>query len=310
MKLRVILNFAALLALLLAALPILAQDGFTEDEQELIATVTEALDQLYALDSYAFEATQTIEQDITAPVGSENRVLTEMVQNMEGEITMRDDGVASRQLLQQTMNMEITGQGSANQELTMEFVIVDGVVYVNITEASGAGAEQFPQGWINLNEDPALLPGAELYDVEALTEGISTMLPLIELNEDTVASITAEPPETIDGREFQVIAIEWNTPGYLEQAEDMLDALLNLEALGLNSEAFMDELFSGLTISQRLWIDVETGYIHQFEQTQKLDIELSAEATNSFAMEMRQTVTTTMALSDFNATFTIEAPTE
>lgn len=303
----------AMLVLLVSALPVQAQDGgqdgdFSEEELALIERLADAFESFYALDSYAMAMEQAMIQVVTSDEMPGVEITVDLAQDIEGLVRLEEGGetVASDQVLEQEMLMEMPGTGPIEQTMTMESVIVGGNYYVRVPESSPPGTG-FPTEWVNLTENPEAFPGADAFNLDTMTGLGNGLLQQLAVNETTVATIEELGTEEIDGQEMVIIQVKWNTRAMVESGAFGLDELLNLDAFEVDADALLDEFLDTASIVQRVWIGEDDGLIHRVEMDMSTMLEFDA-GQGVGMMSLEQEITNYGTFSEFNEPVEIVAP--
>jgi hypothetical protein len=225
------------LTLLLAALPVSAQDGDSANLEYISA----AYDNLFASGSFRAEVEQTSDQIITAD-NDEDTVLTatadsEILANVE-------DG----QFTQMSVFMEISTESDEDEtqefEFALESILLDDTTYVRIGGLSDVLQGAFPEGWFDLS-DPETNMGMEAGLSSTLTQLQSLLM--YPLDESTVASVTELPEDDVDGEDVRVFEVTLLPAALL--AHPILEN--PQEMAGSVDESFLENV----TYTQRVYIN-------------------------------------------------------
>ncbi|NDJ86802.1 MAG: hypothetical protein GYB66_13025 [Chloroflexi bacterium] len=328
-------------ALLLVVWPVHAQDGDGEADTdltraEMIDLVITAYDNLRAAQYYSFEINQTQEQVVGSGVGLRRATLhTEsVISDASGQVQLDPSGelVASELSMTQTTITYVQDQdrNALDIALTLELILLDGTLYMQVTEVSGEihetalediGNEDrmdevlatFPTGWVNMSESPETMQGYLSY----LTDGEE--IPLLEgLNLEALTEIGTTPALTPE----MFVAIsegESTADTYIFNVE--LDASMYYEAMGLSAviddetlagdaTSMLEQLFAGMTISQEITLTITENSVlpERVETAILVDVSFSEEATDGVPLDLTMETDSTLTYSSIGNEFEITAP--
>ncbi len=283
---------------------VVAQDDDLSDEDlELVEYVDDAFNKVLTFDSTFMSGIQTIEQVIVAG-GQE--VTQNIVQDMSGWLTFSDMAPEGIDLtLVQTLE-QIVGLQVVTVDLSMDMRLVEEVLYVRVYDLAPELEAIFPDGWVNVNEDAASVPGFELINPEQMTSGATSgiMLPFNEATVITIEELNREMLE--DDSEARVFEIELDPLALLE-FEEMQAALgmFNDDQLGVDMESLMQDMMAGATYTVQAWVDAEEHVLRRVEVTLAVDTQIDMLGQS---MDLAQTTFNNLTYSDFNEPVEIELP--
>ncbi len=193
------LVFAALIALLLGTFG--AAQAQSAVDPTLLASITQAFDQTRASTSLHIESQQLIARE-------------------SSEFAMQAQSSASWTLAAGTAGWNLSGAqttltqfGDTPTESTIEYVVLDGVTYLNLdgVQMGGGGqdAQTLPQGWFEVSAeigDPAQTPMRGIASTENLAVQAFGGL-IYPITAESVTSVVELPSDTIDGQTMQVYQI-------------------------------------------------------------------------------------------------------
>lgn len=297
----------ALLVLLCATLLLTIQANAQEDDtQAILDNINTAYANFAALTSYGV----TVEQDLSQnfyDVASDGLLVSMTInQQIEAQIIVGSPTTLST-TLSQDLTLEMPAYALTQiMNTTAETRLIDGAYYLRF----GENDYGLPTYWVNMNEDAALVPGAEIYDIEALSNVASFAIPTQAIEASMIDSLRELPAEMQDGQKLRGFELVWNPD--IVRATDMfsLSSVLNLEALGGNTEQFVEEYLANLTFSQQIWIGVEDNLPHRITATLTVGGTLSAAAVEGGPLDFDQVVKADNTYHSFNAEFAINPPNE
>lgn len=288
---------------LILPVSVAAQD---DEKQAYIDYLNAAYANFNAMSSYGVTVGQAIDQSFYN-VGSEELLLTMTIdQHQEGQAILgTPNAVASS--LTQTLTMSIPIY-NVNQsiETTAEAILVDGVYYLRF----GENEIGLPTTWVNMNENPNQVPGAEIYNVDALSNMAGLSLPTQPIDVAMIDHITTLPPEILEDQKLRGFELVWNTRAIRETDVFNLVALLNVESMGGDTERFVEDYLANFTFTQRVWIGINDNLPHRIETVMEVDTTISAAAIEGGPMDLVQTTAVVVSFHSFNVAFDITAPIE
>jgi len=188
--------------------------------------------------------------------------------------------------------------------MKMDMTIVDGIVYVQVYDTTGNLVGQFPEGWVNVSENPSAIPGMNLLNIEQLADMIRPVA--YALDKDTVNSISEQPRETLDGQEMRVFTLVLNSKGLSESSTfKQVASAFNSSALGVDAEQLINDMLKGATLDIRIWIGAEDNMLHKTSATLRIDANLSVSGQN---LNLKQTSEGEFTFTNFNEPVEILAP--
>jgi len=257
------------LMLVVPSHPISAQDT---PDPELVNYVVGAFEQLNAVESYGVSGSQTTAMEMMYE-GSAIDVSAESTFDAQFQPTSGGNIKAAVATVNGDVDLAAGGE-AASISVTAEVIFIALKQYfrLEIDAPAGAGLD-VPYEWyvIDMSELAGVTEEAGIdFDVLAQTTGNKFLSDLyIPITSDAVQAIREEAPEVLDGREYRVfsvtIAPEGTVPDELGNLLDVAELQAQLEAAegGANSDAALlaniDQLMDAMTITEAIWIDVETG---------------------------------------------------
>lgn len=311
MKLKGLILLILISALLIVPVAS-AQDTLSADEVELLEFVAAAYSNMEALTGYSMQGSQATSQNITSTVGQTEVAIVQVIdQDLRGSIEFLGDGEAATQVeVIQNIQMDMPNQPQIVVDMTMEFIVVDGVAYVEVRDvAPAAVAASFPRGWINLNKDASSIPGMELLNSDQFA-GMMTSPFVYNLTETTVTGITELDSEEIDGQSMRVFVVVVDVKALLEDeavAEAM--GLFNFEQLGVDMEKVLEAFGEDSSMKLTVWIGIDDNFVHRIDAEQRALLDFGPEVIGQ-AMTIDQTIGMSMSIANFNESFGITAPEE
>ncbi|RMF81194.1 MAG: hypothetical protein D6737_05745 [Chloroflexi bacterium] len=302
-----------IVALLLVALPVGAQEGnLSAEEEELLKVVVVGFENFQNLSSFSSEANQTTDQTIVVGRGDGATVVE---QSIEQSISGRLDGGVGEPLtveivIAQDIVIESGALPATETSQTIDMVVADDNLYVRFRDVTPlAVAAVFPDGWVNVTREPGRIPGFEVFDIEQFTN-VMTNLRFFPVNNMVISRITELPSETIDGQTMRVFNVVFDSD-VLFASPEVVEAmgLLNAEQLGLDLDLFLETFGANTTLEMTLWIGVDDSMIHRADTITEL---AEADFGDAFGtgqpLSMTQLVDSSVIYDDFNAEFKIIAP--
>lgn len=277
------------------SVPVAAQGGtgFSPEEEALLKAVDRSLLVFNEVPGLAFSQVQILEQTISTP--SDPSVVFDVVTRQEivGTFSLTDaQDQNAEQLLTQDTTVTVTGVPPQMVTLVLEARLVDGVYYVRVVESSD-DTQDYPESWVNWSENPNALPGTELFNFEQLLL-IENFLAISQLANDAIISVTEAPETELDGVAVRQIVIEIDAVTFLTSDEANLAGILDPNALGADSTLFIETVFGGAVYQYVAYLDVETGFMLQTDIYLETDALLDAELAGGEAINLAQTVSTTI----------------
>lgn len=265
-------------------------------EDELIAFVKTAFDNMQTLDSYKIESYQINTQHTTSPnvssnTGSQKEIIAQIrfhpnhkTYDMYGKVIGTFSYLSGLNSSQEVIQ-------SANYE--NELIVLDGIFYVRFS----GDIEDMTIGWIAAKDYPSL----NMLSLQELQTriGISEFFPrFFDLN--TIASVMELQSEIINDREMRVFEITLDMEKLLlEQPETISIPLLP------NAENLVKQVASGTTYIQRVWIGAADNFVYRTETKQNTNISFE----EGFPIDtLLQEISTSTRYFDFNQSVEIEAP--
>ena len=301
MNKRLLSVVLVIFVLTFSAFSIHAQDDFSEEELDAIAVVADAYDKMAALETVYTDGTQNLVQEVSA--AGQSLEIT-LLQEIFGPSIFDEDAPAAAL----TIVQESTFSG-ISIEMTMEMIQVDDDLWVRISDVTDAYASQYPEGWVNLIENPTGVPGMELFNIDSMTSMTNTGLQY-PITEDTVATIEElDDFEEIDGIETRAFAVTLDTLALLEtEAFDALSGMMNADALGMDVNDMMTQMFENAFFDLVIWVGVDDGLVHRTDMILDIDAALSVPGAGS--VNLVQSLEASFTYTEFDDPVEIVAPEE
>ncbi|PJF43549.1 MAG: hypothetical protein CUN55_08560 [Phototrophicales bacterium] len=347
MKYRSILIITMVLALLMMAFPVIAQDGDTPtvDPVELIFAANE---NLLAAEYFGFSASQRQEQVIYSGEGRRQSKVerTTDLEISNGQIQIDASGVPQQVALTVSQSDEqlINNVSRSAATLTMnsEFRYVDGQLYIRVSRVSGTlndrAIENAPRelrsrlgtnfltGWVNVSANPEQLAedfsyltieqsGARYFDflnVDALVNlgGGLNFTPEAIIDVDTVNS---DDPNTL------IFSVELDPRVMLENLD--ITSFVDAEQMTGDVDLLLQELFDAMSITQQVTIELDSEgnpMLNSVVTTISADVTFSdgsqpidnpPNATGGVSLRLVLDSTTEVEYSSIGRAFELAAPT-
>ncbi|MBL8165635.1 MAG: hypothetical protein JNJ61_26865 [Anaerolineae bacterium] len=290
--------------LLVGALSVGAQ-GLSDGEKEAVADVGAAFEAFLELETYTSVIEQTITQNITMEMGQQTVKLSNIIsQSGTSVIQNLEDGFNMEGKLEQLVSQDM-GAGAQDMGWTLDLVIVDGVLYGRVDNATGLFATIAPEGWVNVNEDGAASPIFASINAQMLQQTYGLSYPM---NEETVTSITKLDTEELDGQVMRVFDVDYDINVLLESG--LFDATLgSMNAQpGMTQQDMRDlvtQMMEGADFQLKVWIGQDDGLVHRFESTLLVD---STVTIQGMTLPLVMDVVSSVSFSGFNEPVEITAP--
>lgn len=274
-----------------------AQDDdsrFTPEQRELIDTLNQAFTNVANLSAIRYVQTQTLNQLVSATDQPEvGEIITDLVQQIDSVVVFEEgDDFTSpsrvSQTIEQTLSVSGGGIGDQTIEQVLDVIYVDGTFYARINQISPSEDYGFPEGWFNWTENPAALPGVEVFNLEQLFS-LSSIIPSAEIAEVAFEDVRLVDEYEEDGQTFQVIEVVWDVEELYKNALFGLNQALNLEALGISTEEFLPLFIEGSSFVYRVTINTTTMLPVSITSELTSSIELPAEVFGT-PLTLEQTV--------------------
>jgi hypothetical protein len=301
MKLRRL--FPCVLVIVALFLVACSGGGLSEEDLTTLEYVSKSFQDTSSLTALHMVGGQTVNQDISAQGTTIKQTIE---QNFDGDLVLATDSTqsdATQMTLEQSLSASGAGQ-NVSGTMTMDMIITDGVVYVQVYDTTGSFSGQFPDGWVNVSENPSAIPGMNLLNIEQLAEMIRPVT--YALNKDTVNSISEQSRETVDGQEMRVFSLSLNSKGLSESSTfKQLASAFNTGSLGVDAQQIINDMLKGASLDLRLWIGTEDNLMHKSSVTVKIDANLNISGEN---VNLKQTSEGAFTFSNFNQPVEIQAP--
>jgi len=296
-------TFICLLLVIFAlSLPAFAQ----QDDEDLLAYVVAAYDNMVEIETMATTSTQFIDQTIEADGVT---VVQTIEQTIDGLLRYGEDPAAEMTLVQSLLTQ--SGSQTIEVDLTMDMIQADETFYVRIYDVSDDFATFYPAGWVNITDNPGDMPGMEMLNVEQFTDMVDTALQY-PINADTISSVEEiEDAEAIEDVETRTFALEIDLEA-LQESDEFSDiaGMFNAGAAGVDIDAMMSQMFDGATMTMEVWIGTDDQLIYRVDMVMNIDAEIEGMIAGVGVVDMVQTLTGTYTYSNFDQRFEVEAPSD
>ncbi|MDX1995548.1 MAG: hypothetical protein SF029_24405 [bacterium] len=282
---------------------------FSDEELEAIEFVSEAVDTFLALESYTAEGENVLAQDISI---AGTTITQELVQELAGDYAIDEDGMVSAAV---TINQTIDQVGAGmniSGGMVMEIVVAEETLYARVSDTTGAMAGMFPDGWVNVNENPNAIAGMSAINTDQYVNLFSSQVGY-PVNEDSIDAITElDSVEGEDGQELRVFVVEYNVD-YLDESGALDQALgaFDFTQFGLSQEdadALIESFLDGMELKTTMRIGADDGLIYGLDSDMQVEAEFSGAITQGQTMTIAQTVTYAIRFSGFNEPVEIDVP--
>ena len=317
--------FLLLILGMMLVLPIRSLYAQEPVDPELLAYVSGAFDQMNALESYTLRGDQQVLID--AQLGMQHMNVTV---NSTFEVQLQPAPGGNVRAADATVEGNAQ-MFSAGQDIEMhvfaEVIFLDLKQYFRLEiEAPPEVGMNFPDEWfvMDLSELEGVVDddmGIE-FELLAQASGNGFMTDFFVLvNDDTVKTMEENEAETIDGRDYRVFTVaihpEGTIPDELTTFLDVTELQAQIEMSEGDSDvetAIMAQLramMDAITVSEQIWIDVETGLpqriILEADYSEMLSMmgELDTEMAGTYGTMKKWSDVT---IGDINAPFTAEPP--
>lgn len=263
MRLRL---FACLLLVLCAALPAAAQDAtpeVTAESSDARAFVEQALANFAELPSYHFaygvrmEATFSMDDPLAT---------TATISSVEGDVLANGDSYVSI-YMQSGTSLELA---EATPPLIVERTVFNGRSALNFELENTIYEDMFPfeDGWQSYDDMIAASNGDLSTQAGIDTVNNAALAGTLFADSAFIQSVTERDPETIDGVELRVFAVEYDAVGLMltntpaDERPGLQELLQSLDLIAT----------SDLTATTRFWIGAEDAQIYraQFSYTSNI----------------------------------------
>ena len=282
------------------------EDTLGDEDLELIEYVGEAFTNMAELETVATEAEQTIDQTIEAA----GQTITQVIDQTVTGVTIFGDDLA----LESTVVQEITtvaGFQNVTLDMTMDMVAVDDALWVQVRDVSAIVANQFPNGWVDLSEDPMAIPGMELFDLDQMMQQTNSGLNY-PITPEAVSSIAEIDEAEIDDQTMRVFEILIDWQGFInsEQFETMRSMFNPGGVDGVDVDAMMNQMFNGANIELVVYIGADDQLVHQVDIVMNIAAEIEGMIPGVATVDMVQDLTGSYRYFDFNEDAEITAPSD
>ncbi|MDX2078723.1 MAG: hypothetical protein SFZ02_19985 [bacterium] len=288
------------LLLIVLALPL---SVFAQSEDDItIDDIENAFAALYKNDSIRMEGETIVDQTITF---SGSVIEQTIVQDITGEMQFEDTqliGLTSQ--LNQTLtanSMGTTTEGS----MLMEMIYVDEILYMKVSETTGALVGIYPDGWINLTEDGDSVEALALLNLDNLLNTFNKPL-LYPLDDTTVNSFKSVEvdPELKLPEGTMAYALDINAEAAFNSA-DMASLFSGFEQLGIDMEDLLAQMAQGAGFDVTVYLLDEQ--VIRIEAIMTIDAEITV---SGLALQLVQSSSSIVSYTDFNFPLEITAPEE
>jgi len=298
--------------------PVMAQSsGLSANELEALALVQNANDIFKNLESFFARGEMNIAQHMLISQGGiDTQVNTITLQVISGPQVNHPDGSLSA-IMKLQQEVSIDNPVPVDLSQTMEMVIVDGDLYIQVHDVEPAfAAAVYPVGWVNLTENPDI-PAFATINAGQFANTISSSL-LLDINEATIASITELEPDTINGQLMNVINLVYDVQALYSQPEVALGlGLFDTSQLGFELQPGDLPALIGedATIDLTVWIGFNDRMLHRFDMNMDMVLDMTGFLANAniglpagTTATMNQQMNWSFVYSAFNEEFEIVAP--
>ncbi len=306
------LNLCLILSLLLifASAPVTAQNSHSADDLALIDYVQSVLDNFADEGSFRITGSQNITQTLSANIDGTKWIVDQTIdQIMNGSLQYGDaDSVAAEMDIDQVMVSAVPGQAEIEMTQEMGVVVVDDTLYMRVGRVSPEEiAAMFPQGWVNVSENPNAIPGASMIDAEAYV-GIFNTPFAYTLSAESVTSISELPEEEIDGETLRVFEMTLDLNTLFEDGQlDQLMGAFDMSAMGVNMDDLMAQMLEKATITMTTWVTAD-DVIYRVDSEMRFASIVTDLVPGLDETAIDQIVRTSFIYSDYGVDFDITAP--
>jgi hypothetical protein len=281
---------------------IAAQD---QAEDETLAYVMQAIENMTELDTVRTAVEQTIYQSFDAQGTTVNMSISQII---DGAYDNSGEDVRFSVSNAQTMDTEVGGQSQV-LEMTMDMIAVADTLWVRVhdTNPSSLGA-LFPSEWTNATEDPTQIPGFEMLALDQLLQLTNTWQ-AYPLNDETIESIEELERDELDGIEMRVFAVTYSSEGLLKTGlAEQIGQAFNAEAMGVDMEGMMQQLIEGAMLDMTVWIGVKDNLLYRSEVHMVVDATIEDVFPGISTMDIQQDLNARYDYYSFNEPVEITAP--
>jgi hypothetical protein len=248
LKKQFVLTLIIVMALLMGVLPVGAQSDFTPEEQELIALVSDAYENLLAQKSFHATMEQTSDQsvEVQGMAIDQNIVLST-------NIDVLTDGTGGIQGMSTVIDQEMAMSGAQAMEvaMTIEMIFLDGTTYMRFGNLPPEMAGFLPEAWFDMSDPSAGATAGLDFSTLAGATGQAEALSLYPVSEETIDTITELESTEIDGQSVRVIEFTLNTGALLDNPVFGT----TLSALGTtDQEDLIAQYMEAVSFVQRVYI--------------------------------------------------------
>lgn len=300
MSKRLMLLMTVLMMAALFVIPAAAQD-----DDETLDYIAAAFDGVSDLETYRvtgdFIVTQTLEAEgMTIP--------TNLTQAIDARIGYEDgETVALDANLVQDIEIDLgIAGGSQAGAMTLDMRIVDGEVYLRVSEPTGIFVGQFTDAWQILGESGADAITQAFGNPDDLIASFNQQL-LYPIDSDTVTELTELGEVDVDGETLLGFELEMDVEAAFS-SEDMgalLGGTMDTSALGMTPEELMGQLLDGAELTLTVYISEEDDLVRRVESLVIFDASITA---MNMEMDIEQSAEGLFTYSEFNEPFEVEAP--
>lgn len=280
-----------LLALIAApAGAVLAQDGFSPEQQAALESARRAVEGFFALETYTAGHTQTLDQAIGVSLGAQAITIDQQIVQQGSTVTERQaDNQFDNQsgTLNQTITQSLRGSEAGQEQTltvsqTLELIVFDDRAYLRVSSDNPQVTAFLPEGWQDITEGADAFPGMELYDIEQLLATTSTEFSaeMFDTLFGAVTEIELLEPQTIDGATAESVRLVIDLEAALssETAAGLRD-LFSSAALPLDVDGFIDLMYTDedTTYEITLFFGAEDGPLYGYDVRLAMDIAIPSE---------------------------------
>ncbi len=290
--------------------PILAQSDHTADELEMIDYMQTALENFAVQTSFNMTGTQTITQTLSANVdGSKITVDQTFDQGITGSVQyVTADSVAAEIEINQYITSTIPNQPLTEITQLMGIIIVDDLFYMRVSEVSPPEmAALYPQGWVNISENPNAIPGANLINTDQYVNMLNSPA-AYSLTPDTVEAIKELPEEEIDGETLRVFHITLDLQALFATGDlDLVFSAFDMSQLGVETNDLLEKMRDKAQVEMTAWVTSD-NMIYRIDSTMIFASIVENLVPGVDVAAIDQAVISSFLYSDFGADFDITAP--
>lgn len=317
--------FSLLLALsALPAATLLAQDGLDAEARATLDTARRAIDGFFALDTFAIEHSQTLDQQIGISLGAESVTIDQRIEQRGTTVTERQPGSRfdnATSALEQVITQTIAG-GGQEQSVTLaqgiDMILLDERAYLRVTSDDPALAGFFPDGWRDVTDGAEEFPGMEMYNLDQLLRFSSSTFSadVFAVLLDAVTEAETLAPETLGGVTVTRTRLALDpAAAFTGASADALAEMFNAGALPLDVEGMLDLIFTDEDTRYEitLLLGADGTVLYGYDVFLSMDIAIPASLLTDptlagAEMSLAQQSVSELRFTDQNEPVTISAP--